>query len=385
MLIGIDGNEANEVRGDIGAKAGVNIYAYEILWGIYKESMRRKLKNDYIIYLKTPPIDLPPEKSFWRYHVISGGGLWVIRKLMPTLLIRTKPDVFFSPNHYLPPISTMPKVITIHDLGYLKFSEQFNKYDYWQLKYWTAISISISKYIISVSESTKQDIVRHYPRASKKIHVVHHGYDKSRFNFNVSPDDVRRIRKRYKLSSNEYLLFLSTLKPSKNIIGLLEAFKLFLISSKEKQLILVIAGKRGWMYKEIYKKVTDLKLGKKVVFTDFVTENDKPALLKGAKVLISPSFWEGFGLHILEALACGTPVIVSRVASVPEVAGDAGIYVNPESTESISSAIQRVLAMNEVEYGKLAKKCLSQAGKFSWKVSAQKTLNILEKAANGDF
>ena len=139
------------------------------------------------------------------------------------------------------------------------------------------------------------------------------------------------------------------------------------------------------MYKEIYKKVTDLKLGKKVVFTDFVAENDKPALLKGAKVLISPSFWEGFGLHILEALACGTPVIVSRVASVPEVVGDAGIYVNPESTESISGAIQRVLAMNEVEYGKLVKKGLSQAGKFSWKVSAQKTLNILEKASNGDF
>lgn len=381
MIIGIDGNEANEVRPDIRERVGVNIYTFEILWGIYREAMRRKVKNDYRIYLKSPPAkDLPPEKSFWSYHVIPGGGLWIIRKLMP-ILLASPPDVFFSPSHYLPPISTMPKVFTIHDLGYLKFSGHLKKQDFWQLKYWTAISISISKYIISVSESTREDIVRHYPRASKKIHVVHHGYDKSRFNANVSEDDVRRVRKRYKLSSSEYLLFLSTLKPSKNIIGLLEAFKLLVISNKELNLILVIAGKKGWMYKAIFQRVTDLKLGKKVVFTDFVDEKDKPALLKGAKALISPSFWEGFGIHILEAMACGTPVIVSRVASVPEVVGDAGIYVNPQSAESISGAIESVLAMNNVEYDKLVKRGLLQAEKFSWEKTAKETLNVLEAAS----
>jgi glycosyltransferase involved in cell wall biosynthesis len=265
------------------------------------------------------------------------------------------------------------------DLGYLKFTGQFKKYDFWQLKYWTAISISISKYIISVSENTKKDIVRHYNKSSNKVIVVHHGYDKARFNTNIRDYDVRRVKKTYGITG-DYILFLSTLKPSKNIEGIIDAYYKICSYNKDISVKLVIAGKKGWLFNSIFKKVKDLNLGKKVIFTDFIEEKDKPALLSGATLLISPSFWEGFGMHILESLACGTPVVISNVASIPEVVGGAGVFVNPESPESISKGIIKVLSMKEEEYNKIVKMGIKQADKYSWKKCARETIRILEKA-----
>jgi glycosyltransferase involved in cell wall biosynthesis len=372
MLIGIDGNEAN-----VEQRVGVHQYSYEILWGLYRENARRKKQHDFTIYLKDfQKDDLPKEKSWWRYKVLSGKGAWILKKLMPALLMRPRSDVFFTPSHYLPPLTLMPKVFTIHDLGYLRFSEQFKKYDFWQLKCWTAISISISKYIIAVSNSTRKDIVRHYPFASKKIKVIHHGYDKKRFRRRVNTDFVRRVKRKYKIDG-DYILFLSTLKPSKNIEGLVEAFKD--VKSKIPNTKLVIAGKKGWLYQSIYEKAKMML--NDVVFTGYVHENDKPALISGAKVFILPSFWEGFGMDVLEAFGCGTPVIVSDVASLPEVAGDAAVYIDPYKNESIVEAIYKVLSMSKRGYNKLVQKGFKQAEKFSWEISAHETLKILEEAS----
>ena len=373
MLIGVDGNEAN-----VRERVGVHQYAYELLWAIYRIQDEWRDKHKFVIYLKNPPSSvLPKENRVWTYRVIPGKGFWVLKNLMPALIVAPRPDVFFSPSHYLPPITLMPKVSTIHDLGYLDFSEQFKKYDFWQLKYWTAISISVSKYIIAVSESTKRDIVRHYAIASKKIKVVHHGYDKTRFNFKISLADVRRVKNNYKLPEN-YILFLSTLKPSKNIDGLVDAFAK--ITDKFPEFKLVIAGKKGWLFESVFRKVKELKLEDKVLFTDFVPEEDKPALLKGAKTLVSPSFWEGFGIHVLEAMACGTPVIVSNIASFPEVVGKAGIYVDPKNTIDVARGIETVLKMQQKEYNELVKKGYRQAVRFSWEKTARETVKIFEEA-----
>ena len=373
MLIGIDGNEANFKE-----RVGVHQYAFELLWAIYRIQNQWKGKHRFIIYLKSVPSSLlPRENSLWTYKIIPGKGFWVLKSLMPALLLGQKPDVFFSPSHYLPPITLMPKICTIHDLGYLEFSEQFKKYDFWQLKYWTAISISISKYIIAVSESTKKDIVRHYPFASKKIKVVYHGLDKKRFNNKISLSDVRHVQNKYQLPEN-YILFLGTLRPSKNIEGLVSAFAL--VVKKFPEFKLVIAGKKGWLYQSIFQKVKNLKLEDRVIFTDFISEEDKPALYKGAKILVSPSFWEGFGLHVLEALACGTPVVVSKIASLPEVVGEARIYIDPYSSVDIANGIETVLKMRQKEYNKLVDKGYRQIVKFSWESTAIDTVKILEEA-----
>lgn len=370
MLIGIDGNEAN-----VKEKVGVHIYALEVLKWLYK---LQDNKNRFVIYLKgLPNKDLPPEREGWEYKIIPGNKFWVLVKLMPALVRGEKLDVFFTPSHYLPFFSKAPMVCTIHDLGYLMFSGQFKKYDFWQLRYWSAISISISKCIICPSKSTAKDIVRHYPFASKKVQVVNHGYDKSRFNRKISKTFVRQIIKKYGITKN-YILFLSTLKPSKNVEGLLAAYSRLV---KDFDYQLVIAGKKGWLYEPIFKKVKELGLEKEVVFTDYVPEKDKPALFTGAKVYVLPSFWEGFGIDVLSSYACGTPVIVSSVGSLPEVAGEAGIYLDPNKVESIEAGIRKILEMDSKRYNKQVDLGLKQVQKFSWQKAARQTLEILESAS----
>ncbi len=372
MLIGIDGNEAN-----VEERVGVNVYAHELLWAIYKLSDEWKDQHKFIVYLKKEPKNLPRETFYWQYKIISGESLWIIRKLMPNLLLgKTKPDIFFSPSHYLPPFSFMPKICSIMDLGYLEFSEQFRKRDFWQLKIWSAWSIIISKRIISISESTKRDIVRHYPFSLKKIRVTLLAYDKERFNDSISPSDVRRVKLKYK-TGDEYVLFMSTLKPSKNVEGILDAWKS--IESKFPKMKLVIAGRKGWLFASIFKKVKDLDIKDRVVFTGFVDEGDKAGFIKGAKVFILPSFWEGFGLDVLNAMACGVAVVVSDRGSLQEVVGKAGVVIDPNNTSEIAEATENVLRMDKKGYNKLVKKGLERVKMFSWEETARETLRIFEE------
>lgn len=371
MLIGIDGNEANIVN-----RVGVNVYAFELLRYIYQLQHEWNKKHKLIVYLKNPPLgDMPKETKFFKYKVIPGERFWIITKLTPALFRDTpKPDIFFTPSHYVPPFALMPKVCSIMDLGYLKFSEQFKKSDFWQLFLWSAWSILLSKRIIAISTSTKNDIVRHYPFASKKITVTHLAYDKGKFNLNVPKEDVRRVLQKYSIVN--YILYLGTLKPSKNIEGLLEAWSK--IVNRFPSFVLVIGGKKGWLYKTIFEKVEKLGINKNVVFTDFVDEKDKPGIIAGAKVFVLPSFWEGFGLDVLNAMASGVPVVVSKVGSLPEVAGKAGIYVDPYDANSIADGISKVLSMSQVDYNKLVEAGVRQADKFSWEKTARETLKILE-------
>jgi len=373
MIIGIDGNEAN-----IKNRVGVNQYGFKILWGIRKLQDEWKNKHKVIVFLKKKPLkDLPKESKYFKYKVLPGKSMWILRKLTPHLLFsKEKIDLFFSPSHYVPLFTTMPKVCSIMDLGFLDFSPQFKKLVLWQLKLWSAYSIIVSKSIIAISNSTKEDIVRHFPFTSKKTYVTHLAYDSDKYKINVSEKDVRRIKEKHTIVG-DYILFLSTLKPSKNIESLVDAF--YLIKSKYPQMKLVVAGKKGWMYESIYKKVEKLDLKKDVIFTGFVDAKDKPGLFKGAKVFVLPSYWEGFGLDVLNSLASGTPVVVSNAGSLPEVVGEAGILINPNDTNTIYEGILKVLSMNDLDYNKLVEKGLAQAKKFSWEKTARETLKILEK------
>jgi glycosyltransferase involved in cell wall biosynthesis len=369
MIIGIDGNEAN-----IKNRVGVNTYAFELIQNMCKLQDEWKDKHKLIVYLKDKPLpDMPAETEYFKYKIIKGGGAWILTKLMSSLFFdKPRPDIFFSPSHYVPLLSPMPRVCSIMDLGYLEFSSQFTKKDFWQLKVWTAISIFVSKAILAISNSTKVDIVRHYPIAAGKTYVTPLAFDANRFNTSVSSDDVRRVKDKYSIVM-DYVLYLGTLKPSKNIEGLIEAFSK--ISKKETQL--VIAGKKGWKFDSIFRKVKELNLEEKIIFTDFVDENDKPALIRGAKVFVLPSFWEGFGLDALNAMASGVPVVVSSAGSLPEVVGDAGVLVDPKNVESIANGMEEVLLADKSKYNSLVEKGVNQAKKFSWEKTARETLKVI--------
>ncbi len=197
--------------------------------------------------------------------------------------------------------------------------------------------------------------------------------------YKVTENDVRRIKNKYSIVAS-YILYLGTLKPSKNIDGLIRAFNIISKKKEYKNLQLVIAGKKGWLYESLYELVEKFNLKDRVIFTDFFPENEKMALRKGAKVFVQISLTEGFGIDTLSCLAIGTPVVVSNVGSLPEVAGDAGIVVNELNEEDIAKGIEKVLKMDKNEYNKLVEKGKLQASRFSWQKCASETLEIIENA-----
>lgn len=373
MRIGIDGNEAN-----LENRVGANQYAAELLRSL--ETLPEAKKHEWVIYLKDKPLPhMPKKREGWRYEVLPGGGLWVLRKLMSHLwFTKIRPDAFFTPSHYAPPFLPMPMVMSIMDLGYLRFPEQFRKYDLYQLKYWGQWSMRKAKKIIAISESVKREIIEHYPWAGDKVTVTYLGYDKERYDpGKIKESEVERIKKKYGIKG-DYILFLSTLKPSKNLEGLLDAFA----GIGKTDINLVVAGKKGWLYQSIFKKVKELGLEKRVIFTDFVPEEDKSSLVAGSRLLASPSFWEGFGMHVLEAMALGVPVVVSDVGSLPEITDETGFIVNPYDFQDIAKGLKKVVSLSQTEYNKLSKELTIQAQKFDWEKTAMQTLKILEGASN---
>ena len=183
---------------------------------------------------------------------------------------------------------------------------------------------------------------------------------------------------KYGILSN-YIIYIGTIQPRKNLLRLIRAFKTIencqlVISGKIKG-----KGKQGWMNEEILNEPKVLGIEDKVVFTDFVPTEELPYLLSGAKAFVLPSLWEGFGIPVVEAMACGTPVIISNISSLPEVAGEAGIMVNPESESQIEQAI-RLLVTDVKMRARLSKKGLEQAKKFSWEKMAKEVIQVLAAA-----
>lgn len=362
MLIGIDANEANLTAN----RVGINQYAFDLLWALSKLKTRHK----FVVYLKGDPLQDMPKME---YRVIPFPKFWTQTRLPWDLYTHSpRPDVFFSMTHYAPRFSPIPTVVAIMDLGFLQTPEQFTNKDFNQLKSWTNYSVRQAKRIIAISEFTKKDIVREYNIDPVTVTVTHLAYDKQLF----KPKRDEKVLAKYKISAN-YILFLGSLRPSKNIEGLLRAFARLALNQLPVPTQLVIAGKKGWLYDKIFKLVDELNLESRVVFTGFVAEGEVPVLMTHAQAFVMPSFYEGFGIPALEAMACGTPVVVSDIASLPEVVGDAGIYVDPHNIDSIMNGIREAIGPQR---NRRIKKGLERVKLFSWEKTARLTLQCLETA-----
>jgi len=362
MLIGIDGNEANITR-----RVGVNQYAFDLLHALHDLPET----PEFVIYLKSPPLpDLPAARPGWSYRVIPFPKLWTQTRLPFDLYTHfPRPDVFFTPSHYAPRWSPMPAVISVMDLGFLSTRSQFTAKDFNQLKHWTEYSVARAAKVLAISEFTRQDVIKFYHRRPEDVIVTHLAYDDKMF----KPVSNPAVLKKFGITG-KYFLFLSSLKPSKNVEGLIRAYHQFKLSSAGPVPKLVIAGKKAWLFDQIFALVKDLQLEADVIFTGFVAETDVPPLMTQSAAFILPSFFEGFGIPVLEAMACGTPVVVSRVASLPEVAGSAGIYIDPYNLDSICAGLTEALGKNRRKYITAG---LTQVRQFSWVKTAQKTLEVL--------
>ena len=222
---------------------------------------------------------------------------------------------------------------------------------------------------IAVSQSTKDDMIRYLDISDWRIHVVHNGYDEG---YRMIPDSGW-VRDKY-TGGKPFVLFVGTLEPRKNVPALIKAFHLL----NRKGLRLVLAGNRGWEMEEIDSLVETLKLGERVIFTGYVPEEDLIALYNMAEAFVYPSFYEGFGIPLIEAMVCGAPVITSNTSSMPEVVGDAGLLIDPNRVEDLKSKLEMLLSEPALR-SRMKEAGLERARAFSWAKSARETRAVYRK------
>ncbi len=364
MIIGIDGNEANVEK-----KVGVSVYTIKLLEYFQKHASD---ETQFKIFLRNPPMSfLPKENTYFKYEVVPAKFLWSQIFLPIHLYFRTNIDVYFAPAHYAPRYCPFPIVVTIHDLSFFYFPQEFRKKDLFQLKNWTSYSLDIASTVIAVSKTTKKDIRHFYSLPESRVHVVYNGFEK-----NVDKHKSTIIED-LQLQKNKFLLYVGTLQPRKNVPTLIKAFKLF--HEKNPEFKLVLVGKKGWLYDSIFEEVKTQGLSETVIFTDYIPDADVSELYKNALCFVMPSLYEGFGIPILEAMAHNCPVISSHTSSLPEIGGDACLYFDAKDEKDLLQDIERLYEDKDLAK-KLIQKGKERIKEFSWERSAKETLEILKNA-----
>ncbi len=283
-------------------------------------------------------------------------------------------DTLFLPNINHVVLAPGKKlVVTVHDLSPVVLPEYYNiRRRLWHWSVGFKRTLQRADTIIAVSEYTKHELIEQLHIAPEKIQVVYQGVDHHRFHPNLEVGKLRQVRNRYGLPG-QFILYIGTLEPRKNVEGLLAAWE-----HMDSDVPLVIAGKPGWKYKNIFKAARKSKKYRSIQFLGFVTEEDKPYVLKLARVFAFPSFYEGFGLPVLEAMAVGTPVVTSSVSSLPEVAGDGALLVNPYNQHELTTALNALVSDEQLRE-QLVSKALERAKYFDWEKTARETLKVLAR------
>jgi glycosyltransferase involved in cell wall biosynthesis len=275
-------------------------------------------------------------------------------------------DVLHATEHLLPRLKTIRSVFTLHDLIFQFDPDSHKPLNIAFLKTMMPRFLTAADAIIAVSENTKRDAINLYGIPADKIHVIYEGVN-PRFTPITDPDRLSEIRTKYRLPGR-FILHVGTIEPRKNLPLLFE------VAAQTNEHI-VVAGKLGWLTDPILAQVKELGVEDRVTFTGFIDDDDLPALISTANVLAMPSKYEGFGLPILEAMACGTPVVASNAASLPEVGGDAALYAWHDDVRSWIRLLS--LALDDVELrSSLRDRGLRQAAKFRWDKMARETLEV---------
>jgi glycosyltransferase involved in cell wall biosynthesis len=281
-------------------------------------------------------------------------------------------DLFHSPDFVLPPVSRdVPTLLTVHDLSFLHYPETFTPSLVNYLNKIVPRSVRRSTHILADSQATKRDLIEWYEVSPKKVTVLYSGVT-SRFKPVDRDAKLDAVRKKHGLGKRPYVLCVGTLQPRKNYKMLIRAFREVANVQPHN---LVIAGGKGWLYDQIMKEITAQGLEERVLITGFVDDEDLPALYSGASLFTFPSLYEGFGLPLLEAMACGVPVISSDSSSLPEVAGSAARMLPSRNQQAWSKAMLSLLA-DRNERSRMVAAGYLQARQFTWSRAA-KQLNQL--------
>ena len=366
-----------DVSAAVHRRAGLGRYAHELVRALVVQG-----KHEYTAFYHQrgqahldPPIDALPQQTT-RLSVKPWRLLTMLAHFsgLPQDGLFPGADIFHATEHLLPRLRHIRSVFTLHDLIFRFDPGSHLPLNRIYLNLMMPRFLRAADVVISVSECSKRDAVNLYGTPEEKIHVVPEGVD-ARFTPSGDPIRLAQVREKYKLPQR-YVLFVSTIEPRKNLPVLFDMLAL----RREQGLEmwpLVVVGKLGWLYEPILNRITGLGLQDWIFQTGFVADEDLPVLYSAAALHVMPSRYEGFGLSVLEAMACGTPVVCSNTSSLPEVAGQAALLVPPDDVHGWAEAISRLWSDDSL-HAQLRKRGLAQARNFTWENAARKTLEIYE-------
>ncbi|HEX5235544.1 MAG TPA: glycosyltransferase family 1 protein [Silvibacterium sp.] len=356
------------------SKAGVGVYAENLI----DELVRDPSSTHFYVLAQSDDADL--DYSHCSNVTMVRVPAMLFRKLplrflleqavLPLLLVRHRIDVLHSLHYSFPLVRFGTKqIVTVHDMTFFNMPEVHVPVKVAYFRIFIRAAVRFADKIIFVSHSTMKDCVTRLGPIKGSAQVIHLGKSEA-FHPALDKERTRQVRRKYAHGS-EFVLYLGTIEPRKNLSRLIAAFAP--VSARHPGLLLLLAGEKGWMYDDLLASIRKLNLEYCVVFTGFVPEDEKPFLIGAAKAFVYPSLYEGFGIPVLEALACGVPTLTSRVSSIPEVAGDAALLVDPADVEAMSSGLERVIS-DEALRDRLRRESVRQAARFSWRRTAELTL-----------
>jgi glycosyltransferase involved in cell wall biosynthesis len=365
-----------DVSAAVHAKAGIGRYAGSLARALVAQAPGRFT----LFYNRTegtqPPegLERVPARTIrvgykpWRMAVWMGQLARVgFNRLVPDA------ELFHATEHLLPPLRGVPTVLTVHDMIFKLFPEHQKPLNYWYLNMTMPLYCRRAGAILTVSKASKHDIVEHYKLAPERVTVIHEAASPELAP--VAQAVVEEARRRYGLPES-FLLHVGTIEPRKNLTRLIEALQR--LREGGLRIPLVLASAKGWLYDEFFRRLEELDVRDAVHFTGYVPTGDLPLLYNAATLVITPSVYEGFGLPVLEAMACGTPVVSSNSSSLPEIGGEATVYFDPYDVEAMASVIRDVWTDRELQVA-LRERGLAQAGRFSWERAARETLAVYER------
>ena len=364
MLIGVDASRATAQQ-----RTGTENYALHLL----RSLLELDQSNRYRLYFnERPSAGLVPSTGRCEERTIPFPRLWTHVRLSAEM-VQSAPEVLFVPSHVLPVVHPRCSVVTVHDLGYLYYPQAHTPWARRYLRWSTAFNAANAAHIVADSAATRDDLVKQGLARPESITVAYPGLNPL---FRAASDESlrRSVLERYQINY-PYVLSVGTLHPRKNLGVILEALPELLKAGQDVHW--VIAGKRGWLYESLFARMRELGLEDRVHFLGFVGDADLPALYSGAMAFLLPSLYEGFGFPVLEAMACGCPVLCSNVSSLPEVAGDAAVLLDPHNSAQWAQALASVLT-DPVQRRTMVRRGQEQSARFTWHSCAATVLGVLE-------
>lgn len=297
--------------------------------------------------------------------------------IQPVVLRRAGVELLHAMAFVAPLAAPCPFVVTVYDLSFLRYPEAFRPFNRWYLSRFTAHSVQRARAVLAISESTRQDVINLLGVPPDRVHTIYCGVDDE---FRPLPVADIAAFKLARHLPDTFVLFLGTLEPRKNIEGLIRAYATWR-QREAKAPPLIVAGGKGWYYKHIFELVESLNLTNAIRFPGYIPQNELPLWYNAASLFVYPSHFEGFGLPVLEAMACGTPVITSTVSSLPEVAGpdgSTGRLIDPADPDALADAMADLINRPE-QRAAMSQQALARAATFRWEKTAQETVAVYKQ------